>query len=191
MIVTYNKTIEMKTFTTLICMVLLSVTSVNAQNKSFYDFNVKTINGQNLNLSSFKGMKVLIVNVASKCGNTPQYEKLQMLFDKYGKNNFVVIGFPANNFMGQEPGTNKEIQQFCTLNYHVTFPMMAKISVKGKDIDPLYKWLTEKTENGKQDAEVTWNFQKFMIDENGNWVGVVPPNESPMCDKIIEWIEKE
>ncbi len=191
MIVTYNKTIEMKTFTTLICMVLLSVTSVNAQNKSFYDFNVKTINGQNLNLSSFKGMKVLIVNVASKCGNTPQYEKLQMLFDKYGKNNFVVIGFPANNFMGQEPGTNEEIQQFCTLNYHVTFPMMAKISVKGKDIDPLYKWLTEKTENGKQDAEVTWNFQKFMIDKNGNWVGVVAPNESPMCDKIIEWIEKE
>ncbi len=191
MIVTYNKTIEMKTFTTLICMVLLSVTSVNAQNKSFYDFNVKTINGQNLNLSSFKGMKVLIVNVASKCGNTPQYEKLQMLFDKYGKNNFVVIGFPANNFMGQEPGTNEEIQQFCTLNYHVTFPMMAKISVKGKDIDPLYKWLTGKTENGKQDAEVTWNFQKFMIDENGNWVGVVAPNESPMCDKIIEWIEKE
>jgi len=191
MIVTYNKTIEMKTFTTLICMVLLSVTSVNAQNKSFYDFTVKTINGQNLNLSSFKGMKVLIVNVASKCGNTPQYEKLQMLFDKYGKNNFVVIGFPANNFMGQEPGTNEEIQQFCTLNYHVTFPMMAKISVKGKDIDPLYKWLTEKTENGKQDAEVTWNFQKFMIDENGNWVGVVTPNESPMCDKIIEWIEKE
>lgn len=191
MIVTYNKTIEMKTFTTLICMVLLSVTSVNAQNKSFYDFNVKTINGQNLNLSSFKGMKVLIVNVASKCGNTPQYEKLQMLFDKYGKNNFIVIGFPANNFMGQEPGTNEEIQQFCTLNYHVTFPMMAKISVKGKDIDPLYKWLTEKTENGKQDAEVTWNFQKFMIDKNGNWVGVVAPNESPMCDKIIEWIEKE
>ena len=181
----------MKTFTTLICMVLLSVTSVNAQNKSFYDFNVKTINGQNLNLSSFKGMKVLIVNVASKCGNTPQYEKLQMLFDKYGKNNFVVIGFPANNFMGQEPGTNEEIQQFCTLNYHVTFPMMAKISVKGKDIDPLYKWLTEKTENGKQDAEVTWNFQKFMIDKNGNWVGVVPPSESPMCDKIIKWIEKE
>ena len=191
MIVTYNKTIEMKEFTTLICMVLLSVTSVNAQNGSFYDFNVKTINGQNLNLSSFKGMKVLIVNVASKCGNTPQYEKLQMLFDKYGKNNFVVIGFPANNFMGQEPGTNEEIQQFCTLNYHVTFPMMAKISVKGKDIDPLYKWLTEKTENGKQDAEVTWNFQKFMIDKNGNWVGVVAPNESPMCDKIIKWIEKE
>lgn len=191
MIVTYNKTIEMKEFTTLICMVLLSVTSVNAQNGSFYDFTVKDINGQDIEMSSFKGKKVLIVNVASKCGNTPQYEKLQMLFDKYGKNNFVVIGFPANNFMGQEPGTNEEIQQFCTLNYHVTFPMMAKISVKGKDIDPLYKWLTEKTENGKQDAEVTWNFQKFMIDKNGNWVGVVAPNESPMCDKIIEWIEKE
>lgn len=191
MIVTYNKTIEMKKFTTLICMVLLSVTSVNAQNGSFYDFTVKDINGQDIEMSSFKGKKVLIVNVASKCGNTPQYEKLQMLFDKYGKNNFVVIGFPANNFMGQEPGTNEEIQQFCTLNYHVTFPMMAKISVKGKDIDPLYKWLTEKTENGKQDAEVTWNFQKFMIDKNGNWVGVVAPNESPMCDKIIEWIEKE
>lgn len=181
----------MRTFTILICMTLLSITSVNAQNKSFYDFTVKDINGQDIEMSSFKGKKVLIVNVASKCGNTPQYEKLQEIFEKYGKDNFVIIGFPANNFMGQEPGTNEEIQQFCTLNYHVTFPMMAKISVKGKDIAPLYKWLTEKAENGKQNAEVTWNFQKFMIDENGNWAGVIPPRESPISDKIIKWIENK
>lgn len=181
----------MRTFTILVCMTLLSIASVNAQNKSFYDFTVKDINGQEIKMSSFKGKKVLIVNVASKCGNTPQYGKLQELFEKYGKGNFVIIGFPANNFMGQEPGTNEEIQQFCTLNYHVTFPMMSKISVKGKDIAPLYKWLTEKAENGIQNAEVKWNFQKFMIDENGNWAGVIPPSESPMSDKIINWIEKE
>jgi glutathione peroxidase len=181
----------MRTFTILVCMTLLSIASVNAQNKSFYDFTVKDINGQEIKMSSFKGKKVLIVNVASKCGHTPQYEKLQALFEKYGKGNFVIIGFPANNFMGQEPGTNEEIQQFCTLNYHVTFPMMSKISVKGKDIAPLYNWLTKKAENGIQNAEVKWNFQKFMIDENGNWAGVIPPSESPMSDKIINWIEKE
>ena len=181
----------MRTFTILVCMTLLSIASVNAQNKSFYDFTVKDINGQEIKMSSFKGKKVLIVNVASKCGNTPQYGKLQELFEKYGKGNFVIIGFPANNFMGQEPGTNEEIQQFCTLNYHVTFPMMSKISVKGKDIAPLYKWLTKKSENGIQNAEVKWNFQKFMIDVNGNWAGVIPPSESPMSDKIINWIEKE
>ncbi|WP_321424374.1 glutathione peroxidase [uncultured Bacteroides sp.] len=181
----------MRTFTILVCMTLLSIASVNAQNKSFYDFTVKDINGQEIKMSSFKGKKVLIVNVASKCGHTPQYEKLQELFEKYGKGNFVIIGFPANNFMGQEPGTNEEIQQFCTLNYHVTFPMMSKISVKGKDIAPLYNWLTKKAENGIQNAEVKWNFQKFMIDENGNWAGVIPPSESPMSDKIINWIEKE
>ncbi len=180
----------MKTFALLVCLAFLPIAIVTAQNNSFYDFTVKTIDGKVLKLSSFKGKKVLVVNVASKCGNTPQYEKLEELYGKYGKDNFVVIGFPANNFMGQEPGTNEEIQKFCTLTYHVTFPMMAKISVKGKDIDPLYKWLTEKAENGKQDAPVLWNFQKFMIDEDGNWVGTIPPKESPMSDKIIKWIEK-
>lgn len=163
--------------------------SVPAQNKNFYDFTVQTIDGKDFNLSELKGKKVLVVNVASKCGFTPQYKQLEELYKKYGEDNFVIIGFPANNFMRQEPGSNKEIQEFCTLNYGVTFPMMAKISVKGKDIAPLYKWLTQKSENGKQDASVKWNFQKFMIDENGNWAGVASSQTSPMSEEIITWIE--
>ena len=163
--------------------------SASAQNKNFYDFTVKTIDGKDFSLSELKGKKVLVVNVASKCGLTPQYKQLEELYEKYGKDNFVIIGFPANNFLGQEPGSNEQIQEFCTLNYGVTFPMMAKISVKGKDMAPLYKWLTKKSENGKQDASVKWNFQKFMIDENGNWAGVVGPRESPMSEEIITWIE--
>ena len=122
---------------------------------------------------------------------TPQYAELQELYDQYKDQNFVIIGFPANNFMGQEPGTNEEIAKFCSVNYDVTFPIMAKISVKGKDMAPLYHWLTEKKLNGKQDAPVQWNFQKFMIDENGNWVGFVAPKESPFSETIISWIEKK
>jgi glutathione peroxidase len=160
-----------------------------AQDKNFHDFTVQDIQGAPLSLSEFKGKKVLVVNVASKCGLTPQYRQLQELYDKYGQGNFAVIGFPANNFGGQEPGTNGEIQEFCTLNYGVTFPMMAKISVKGDDIAPLYQWLTRKSENGRQDAEVTWNFQKFLIDENGNPAGFFEPKTPPSDPAIIRWIE--
>ncbi|OJV80678.1 MAG: glutathione peroxidase [Bacteroidia bacterium 44-10] len=156
--------------------------------KTLYDFTVKDIDGNDFSLASLKGKKVLVVNVASKCGLTPQYEQLQELYEKYRYLNFVIIGFPANNFMGQEPGTNEEIKEFCTANYGVTFPMMEKISVKGKDQAPLYKWLTNKSENGVLDQEVTWNFQKFMVDEEGHLVDVVLPKESPMSDKIINWI---
>lgn len=180
----------MKTLLILMIMTILSSVG-NAQNKTFYDFTVKTIDGEDYNLSQLKGKKVLVVNVASKCGLTPQYEELQKLYDKYKNDNFVIIGFPANNFLGQEPGTNEEIKSFCTLKYDVTFPMMAKISVKGKDMAPLYQWLTKKSENGQEDASVKWNFQKFMIDENGNWVGVVSPIGSPFSDKIVKWIEKK
>ncbi len=177
----------MKTFIlTLIITMMATVT--NAQQKSFYDFTVKTIDGKDLSLSTFKGKKVLVVNVASKCGFTPQYAKLQELYTKYGNDNFVIIGFPANNFLHQEPGSNEEIKQFCTLNYGVTFPMMAKISVKGKDIAPLYKWLTQKSENGVEDASVSWNFQKFLIDENGNWIASFSPNIDPLSEKIISKI---
>jgi glutathione peroxidase len=162
---------------------------INAQSrKSFYDFQVTTIDGKQFDLSSLKGKKVLVVNTASKCGHTPQYAQLEELFKTYGPDNFTIIGFPANNFFHQEPGSNEEIAQFCTKNYGVTFQMMSKISVKGKDIHPLYKWLTTKEENGVMDAPVKWNFQKFMIDENGTIVGMVPPGDSPMCDKIIQWI---
>ena len=156
--------------------------------QTLHDFVVKDINGKDFDLSTLKGNKVLVVNVASKCGLTPQYEDLQALYDKYKNKGFVVIGFPANNFMGQEPGTNSEIMEFCTVNYGVTFPMMDKISVKGKEQAPLYKWLTNKSENGKINQKVTWNFQKFMIDEEGHLVDVVMPKESPMSDKIINWL---
>ena len=180
----------MKTFVLMMVSLLFAV-SLEAQNKSFYDFTVKTIDGKDFPLSSLKGKKVLVVNVASKCGLTPQYAQLEKLYEKYKDKDFVIVGFPANNFMGQEPGSNEEIAQFCSLNYDVTFPMMAKISVKGKEIAPLYQWLTEKKLNGKEDASVQWNFQKFMIDENGNWVGFAAPKESPFSEKIVTWIEKE
>ncbi len=130
----------------------------------------------------------MIVNVASKCGLTPQYELLQELYEEYKNTGFVIIGFPANNFNGQEPGSNKDIKEFCTLNYGVTFPMMEKISVKGDDQSPLYKWLTQKSENGKIDQEVTWNFQKFLIDEKGNVVDVVMPKDSPKSEVILNWL---
>ncbi|MDD3359410.1 MAG: glutathione peroxidase [Parabacteroides sp.] len=178
----------MRIVTLLIWMAILPLFTM-AQTKTFHDFTVKTIDGKDFQLSSLKGKKVLVVNTASKCGLTPQYEKLQALYDKYGSDKFTIIAFPANNFMGQEPGTNEEILEFCTLNYKVTFPVMSKISVKGDDIAPLYKWLTEKSENGKADADVQWNFQKFMIDENGNWVDMVAPKESPFSDIIVTWIE--
>ena len=178
----------MKFYATLLLAVMSF--AVFAQSvKSFHSFKTTTIDGKPYDLASLKGKKVLVVNTASKCGNTPQYEKLQALYDAYKTKNFVIIGFPANNFGGQEPGTNKEIQAFCTDNYKVTFPMMEKISVKGNDMDPIYKWLTSKAENGVMDAEITWNFQKFMIDENGKLVGVLAPKESPLSDKIVHWIK--
>ncbi len=160
-----------------------------AQGKSFYDFTVKTIDGSDYSLAQLKGKKVLVVNVASNCGLTPQYQTLQLVYDLYKDMNFVVLAFPANDFAGQEPGTNEEIKEFCTVNYDVNFPMMAKISVKGKDMAPLYHWLTEKSGNGKANAPVQWNFQKFLIDEQGNWVGMVPPQEQPNSDAILGWIE--
>ncbi len=158
--------------------------------KNFYSFDVKTIDGQKFDLSSLKGKKVLVVNTASKCGYTPQYKELEELNKMYGNSpRFVIIAFPANNFKNQEPGTNEEIKDFCEKNYGVTFQMMEKISVKGDDMHPLYKWLTTKKENGVMDAEVLWNFQKFLIDENGNLVDMVPSKESPMSERIISWIK--
>jgi len=171
---------------------IFMTTIANSQNKkSFYDFKVTTIDGNSFDLSSLKGKKVLIVNTASKCGHTRQYADLEQLYQKYGPDKFVIIGFPANNFLGQEPGTNEEILNFCSTKYNVTFPMMAKISVKGKDIHPLYQWLTIKDENGVMDAPVKWNFQKFLIDENGNLSGMAAPGDSPMSDRIINWIGNE
>ena len=171
----------MKQLTLALFFSLIMISMVQ-EDKTLHDFKVKDIDGKEFDFSSLKGKKVLVVNVASKCGLTPQYTKLQELYEKYKDKNFVIIGFPANNFNGQEPGTDEEIKTFCTLNYNVSFPMMSKIDVVGDNKAPIYKWLTEKAENGKLDAEVQWNFQKFMIDENGHLVDFVPPREDPFCD---------
>jgi len=173
----------------LILMLIFMTQATSAQHKSLYDFKVKDIEGKEFDFSTLRGKKVLIVNVASKCGLTPQYQFLQQLYDEYKNRNFIIIGFPSNNFKEQEPGTNEQIKQFCTLNYGVTFPLMDKVDVIGKNKAPIYKWLTEKGVNGKLDAEVQWNFQKFMIDEKGQIVDFVAPKESPLSDKIIKWIE--
>ncbi|HZK08429.1 MAG TPA: glutathione peroxidase [Bacteroidales bacterium] len=163
--------------------------AVGAQ-ENIYAFKVNTLQGEPYDLSQLKGKKALIVNTASKCGLTPQYEGLQALWEKYGGDDFVIIGFPANNFMNQEPGSSEEIETFCTENYGVTFPMMEKISVKGDDMNPLYKWLTQKKMNGVEDSEVSWNFQKYLIDEQGHLVKMVEPRTKPDSPEIVGWIEK-
>lgn len=171
-------------------ILLLSVFTLAVKAQRFYDLTAKTIDGKVFNFSDLKGKKVLIVNTASKCGFTPQYAELEKLYAQYKDSNFVIIGFPANNFNKQEPGSNEEIKEFCTKNYGVSFPMMEKISVKGDDMNPVYHWLTEKKLNGKMDSSVKWNFQKYLIDENGNLVDVAYSNEKPTSDKIVNWIKK-
>lgn len=158
--------------------------------KTFYDFSATSIDGKEMSMSEFKGKKLLVVNTASKCGFTPQYADLERLYQEFGPEKFVILGFPANNFLWQEPKSNEEIASFCSLKYNVTFPMFAKISVKGSNQHPLYEWLTKKEQNGKADANVKWNFQKFMISEQGEWVDVVPPSENPYCEKILSWLRK-
>lgn len=162
--------------------------SMSAQ-QSFHDFKAPDIDGKMLDFSRFKGKKVMVVNVASKCGLTPQYEQLQKLYEKFKDRGFEIVAFPANNFMGQEPGTESEIKTFCTTNYGVTFTLMSKISVKGKDMHPIYQWLTSKEKNGKMDSSVAWNFQKYLIDEQGHLVDMLPPRTSPFDERITGWIE--
>ncbi|CAG0912127.1 unnamed protein product, partial [Cyprideis torosa] len=136
-----------------------------------------------------KGKKVMVVNTASECGLTPQYADLQKLYDQYKDQDFVIVGFPANNFGGQEPGSDEQIASFCKENYGVTFPMMSKISVKGDDKHQVYQFLTEKSKNGLQDSEVAWNFQKYLIDENGELAMVIEPRTLPTDPSIVKWIE--
>ncbi len=170
---------------TLLSMNLL----LTAQMKTFYEFMVTDIDGKPFELMQFKGKKILVVNVASQCGHTAQYKDLEALYRTYKDQHFVVIGFPSNDFGAQEPGTNEEIKNFCSSRYNVTFPMMSKIAVSGQEIAPVYQWLTQKSENGKEDTAVTWNFQKFLIDENGHWVGTVAPHISPLSPVIVNWID--
>jgi len=157
---------------------------------SIHSFKVMDITGETFDFAELKGKKVMVVNTASKCGLTPQYEELEKLYNEYKDQGFVIVGFPANDFMNQEPGTDAEIKQFCQVNYGVTFPMMSKISVKGKDMAPIYQWLTSESLNGKMDSRVKWNFQKYLIDENGVLVDVIPPKTKPYSDEIIAWLNE-
>ncbi|UOX34191.1 glutathione peroxidase [Flavobacterium sediminilitoris] len=159
--------------------------------ENIYQFKVEDIEGNDFDFSALRGKKIMIVNTASKCGLTPQYKDLQLLYEKYSKDNFVIIGFPANNFGSQEPGTNNEIATFCERNYGVSFPIMGKISVKGDDMHPIYKFLTQKAKNGLVDSEVEWNFQKYLINEKGELDNVISPRVLPTDDSIINWIENK
>ena len=158
--------------------------------ETIYQFKVEDIEGTVFDFASLKGKKIVVVNTASKCGLTPQYKALEALYEQYKDKNFVIVGFPANNFGKQEPGTNKEIATFCQKNYGVTFPMMAKVSVKGEDMCGVYQFLTQKSRNGLEDSQVEWNFQKYLIGSDGHLEKVVAPQVSPMDSEIVDWITK-
>ncbi len=155
---------------------------------TIHGFSITTLDGKTMDLSQFKGKKILIVNTASKCGFTSQYKELEELYNTY-MSKLVVIGFPANNFMSQEPGNNHEIAEFCEKNYGVSFPMSEKISVKGKDIEPIYQWLTLKKFNGVMDSKVSWNFNKFLIDEEGKLIEHFESKVKPLDPKIIQYLK--
>ncbi|MBQ22396.1 MAG: glutathione peroxidase [Flavobacteriales bacterium] len=169
-------------------MTTFQVKSQEKNNQTIYQFSVEDLYGEIFDFSKLKGKKIMIVNTASKCGLTPQYKALQSLYEKFSETDFVIVGFPANNFLWQEPGTNEEIAEFCAQNYGVTFPMMGKVSVVGLNQHPIYSFLTKKKLNGSIDSMVTWNFQKFLIDENGYVVKSISPRRQPDDEEIINWI---
>jgi len=171
-----------------LCIYCASSTSAAAP--SVFDFKMKDIDGKDVKLKKYKGNVMLVVNTASQCGYTPQYESLQATFDKFKDRDFYVLGFPANNFGGQEPGTEKEIKEFCTSKYKVTFPMFAKISVKGADQDPFYAYLTRKETNPEFAGDITWNFNKFLIDRKGKIVARFTSKQKPDSPEVIAAIEK-
>ena len=158
--------------------------------KSVLDFTMKDIDGRDVHLATYKGMVILIVNVASKCGHTPQYKGLEALYMKYKDRGFTILGFPANNFLAQEPGSDAEIKEFCTTTYGVNFEMFSKISVRGKDIHPLYRFLTSKETDPEFAGPITWNFQKFLLDRNGSIIGRFDPATEPLSAEVTAAIEK-
>lgn len=169
---------------TLLITLILSATLTGG---SIYDFKVPGLTGNEIDLAQYKGQKIMIVNTASKCGLTPQYEGLQKLYDTY-KGKLVIIGFPANNFKDQEPGSKEEIAEFCKKNYGVTFPMADKVSVKGDDIAPLFKWLVDEAAKKGINDPITWNFTKFLVDEKGNLVTVFPPKTTPTSEEVLKYL---
>ncbi|QAR30607.1 glutathione peroxidase [Ornithobacterium rhinotracheale] len=164
--------------------------AVPSEVKNIYQFTVQDIDGNEFKLSDLRGQKIMIVNTASECGFTPQYADLEELYQKYKQHNFTIIGFPSNDFKGQEPGSNAEIKKFCTSRFNVSFPMMGKINVVGKEQAPLYRFLTQKSENGVMDAPVKWNFQKFLINEDGSVARVYESRVKPTDAEILKWIEQ-
>jgi glutathione peroxidase len=168
----------------------LIVKTETMNKENIYQFKVTDLSGEVFDFASLKGKKILVVNTASKCGLTPQYKDLETIYTTYKDKNFVVVGFPANNFASQEPGSNEEIGAFCQKNYGVTFPMMGKVSVKGDDMSDVYKFLTQKSKNGLQDSQVEWNFQKYLINEKGELEKVISPQVLPTDAEIVDWITK-
>jgi glutathione peroxidase len=168
----------------------INTNTTTMEKQNIYQFKVEDLSGKTFDFSTLKGKKILIVNTASKCGLTPQYKDLEKIYKEYTDKGFVIVGFPANNFGHQEPGSNAEIESFCEKNYGVTFPMMSKISVKGSDMHPIYQFLTQKAKNGLQDSEVQWNFQKYLISEKGELEKVIAPEVLPTDDSIISWIKE-
>lgn len=175
----------------LILLFAMTLSQVQGQDlpETIYEFQFTSLIGEKIDFSQYKGKKILIVNTASKCGFTPQYEELEKLYQE-NKNTLIIVGFPANNFGEQEPGTNEEISAFCEQNYGVSFPMSEKISVKGEDMAPIYKWLTQKKWNKVKDNEVKWNFQKYLIDENGKFVEVFESSVKPLSDELLTYLKK-
>jgi glutathione peroxidase len=186
-----KKKLQMRLTLIILAFMMTSPTTFSQykSDNTIFQFTVKNIEGVDFDFSSLKGKKIMIVNTASKCGLTPQYKKLQALYDKYGNDDFIIVGFPANNFLRQEPGSDEEIAAFCESNYGVTFPMMSKISVKGKDMHPVYEFLTQEVKNGVVNSSVSWNFQKYLINPDGRLARVVSPRTQPDDPSVISWIE--
>jgi glutathione peroxidase len=172
-----------------IALLLCVAGTVLAAATSVYNFTLKSIEGKPVSLSEYHGKVLMLVNVASKCGFTPQYSALESLYEKYKDKGLVIVGIPANNFGGQEPGTNEEIKKFCSTKYNVSFPMMAKVSVKGDDRTPLYSFLTDKATDPKFAGDIQWNFTKFLFDRNGNPVARFEPNVTPDSPQVIAAVE--
>lgn len=172
----------------ILLMAIINFSAISQQKKSIYDIKLEDISGKSIDLNQFKGKKILFVNVASKCGFTSQYDGLQELYTQY-KNKLVIVGLPCNQFGGQEPGTEKEIKSFCRLNYGVDFPMTKKIDVKGENQHPIYAWLTKKELNGKKSSSVKWNFQKYLVDENGNLIDYYYSMTKPLSKKITKHLK--
>ena len=177
-----------KTLVTLLLIMTLTMNSQTSVDNSIHQFKVADIYGNIFDFSQLKGKKVMIVNTASKCGLTYQYEALQKLYSQYKDLNFVIVGFPSNDFLWQEPGSNDEIIDFCEQNYGVTFPMMSKITVKGTKKHPIYQFLTEKSKNNYRDSRVTWNFQKYLVNKEGRVEKIISPRTRPDSEEIVSWI---